>query len=272
MEVGMKENEKGLRVFNFESRQVRIVMIDGEPWFVARDVAGALGYSQASLEVGKVLFGHIPEEWVHLNPIRMNLKDGREQVRDMLCLSEQGVYFFLARSDKSAALPFQRKIAGEIMPSIRKHGAYMTPQKIKEIIQNPDVIISLAQTLKEEQAKTRGLEARIEADYPKVLFADSVATSKTSILIGDFAKILCQNGVPIGPNRFFQWLRDNEYLMSRKGESHNMPTQYSMENEWFEIKERVISSPDGNFRIVKTTKMTGKGQIYFLNLFITKLA
>jgi anti-repressor protein len=259
--------ENSLRVFGFEDKRARFVMVDGEPWFVAKDVAKALEYGEDSSV--SVLFKGVPEEWVRVNPISVNLKDGREQVRDMLCLSEQGLYFFLARSDKPKAIPFQKKIAGEILPSIRKYGAYMTPRKIEEILMNPDTIIGLAEALKREQAERGKLAARIEADYPKVLFADSVSASKTSILIGELAKLLRQNGVEVGQNRLFEILRGEGYLM-RSGSGRNMPTQRAMELDLFEIREITINRSNGEIDIKRTPRVTGRGQVYFLNRFLSE--
>ncbi|MBR0251141.1 MAG: phage antirepressor KilAC domain-containing protein [Synergistaceae bacterium] len=185
----------------------------------------------------------------------------------MLCLTEQGLYFFLGRSDKPKALPYQMWIAGDVVPSIRKHGIYMTPKTQDELIADPDLIIRLAQEVKAERAKRAELEAKVEEDKPKVLFADSVSASKTSILIGNLAKLLSQNGVKIGQNRLFRWLRKNGYLVGRKGESWNMPTQKSLDQKLFEVKESITNNPDGTTKIHHTTKVTGKGQIYFTNLF-----
>ena len=236
---------------------------------MAKDVAKALDYADESLESTNKLFAHIPAEWADRKPIPVKLKDGREQLREMLCLSEQGLYFFLARSDKPKAVPFQKKIAGEILPSIRKYGAYMTPRKIEEILMNPDTIIGLAEALKREQAERRELAAKIEADYPKVLFADSVSASNTSILVGELAKLLRQNGVEVGQNRLFEILRNEGYLL-RGGSGRNMPTQRSMELGLFEIKEITINRSDGGIDVKRTPKVAGRGQVYFVNRFLSK--
>jgi anti-repressor protein len=251
-----------LQVFEFDQRKVRVFNVDGEPAFVAKDVAEALGYAETSNS--SRLFHAVPEEWKGLNPI--HTPGGMQEI---LCLYEQGLYFFLARSDKPTALPFQKAIAGKIMPSIRKHGAYMTPQKIEEVLNDPDTIISLAQILKKEQTKARELAAKVEEDRPKVLFADSVSASHTSILIGELAKLLRQNGVEIGQNRLFEKLREEGYLM-KDGSSRNMPTQRSMELELFEVKETTINRSDGGIDIKKTPKVTGRGQVFFVNRFCGK--
>jgi phage antirepressor YoqD-like protein len=187
----------------------------------------------------------------------------------MQVLFEQGVYFYLSRCDKPSALSFQKKVAGEILPSIRKYGAYMTPQKTEEILTNPDTIIGLAQALKREQEKTKALAAKVESDFPKVLFADSVSASHTSILVGELAKLLRQNGVEVGQNRLFEILRNEGYLL-RGGSGRNMPTQRAMERGLFEIKEITINRSDGGIDVKRTTKVTGKGQVFFVNKFLAK--
>ena len=179
---------------------------------------------------------------------------------------EQGLYFFLARSDKPMALPFQKWLAGDVLPSIRRHGLYATPNTVEAMIADPDTAIMLLQNLKRERDRRASLEAQAAIDRPKVIFADAVDASHTSILVGDFAKILHQNGFSIGQKRLFEWMREHGYLM-KYGDSRNMPTQRSMEMKLFEIKERTINNPDGSIRITKTTKLTGKGQIYFVSLF-----
>lgn len=183
----------------------------------------------------------------------------------------ENIFYRLAMKAKNeAAEKFQAKIADEVIPSIRKHGAYMTPETIEQVLLSPDTLIKLATTLKEEQEKRKALESKVEIDRPKVLFADAVSTSKTAILVGDMAKLLKQNGVDIGQKRLFQWLRDNGYLIKQQGASWNMPTQYSMDMRLFEVKETTITHSDGHISISKTVKVTGKGQVYFINKFLKK--
>jgi anti-repressor protein len=246
-----------LQVFEFEDKKVRIVDMDGIPAFVAKDVVEGVGNTWN----GMSRIEHVPEEWRGVTSVVTP-----SGIQEMQVLFEQGVYFYLARCDKPAALPFQRKIAGEILPSIRKYGAYMTPQKIEEVLTNPDMVIELAQILKREQAKARELAAQVEKDRPKVLFADSVSASHTSILIGELAKLLRQNGVEIGQNRLFERLREEGYLV-KDGSSRNMPTQRSMELGLFEMKETAINRSNGEIDIRKTPKVTGRGQVYFVNRF-----
>lgn len=181
----------------------------------------------------------------------------------------ENVFYRLAMKAKNeAAERFQAKIADEVIPSIRRHGAYMMPDIIERVLEDPDTIIRLATALKEERKKRSALEEQAEVDRPKVLFADSVRASKHSILIGEMAKILKQNGVNMGQNRLFEWMRKNGYLIKRDGTDYNMPTQRAMEMGLFEIKETAITHSDGHTSINKTAKITGKGQQYFINKFL----
>lgn len=157
---------------------------------------------------------------------------------------------------------------GEVLPSIRKHGGYLTPEKVEEALLNPDTLIRLATDLKTEREKRMQLEEQAHRDRPKVLFADAVATAKSSILIGELAKLLKQNGIDIGQNRLFEWMRCNSYLIRRKGTDYNMPTQKAMESGLFEIKETSITHADGHISVNKTPKVTGRGQQYFINRFL----
>lgn len=251
--------ESAIQIFSNEEFQVRTIEDNGEIWFVAKDVAEALEYSYWQPNI----VAHVPEVWKGIK--RINTPGGYQE---MLCLTENGVYFFLGRSDKKKALPYQMWIAGDVVPSIRKHGMYATPAKVEDILSNPDAFIQVLQAYKAEREKRESLEAKIEEDKPKLIFAEAVNTSKESILIGNLAKVLRQNGVEIGQNRLFEWLRENGFLIKCKGERWNMPTQDSIERGLFEVKTRVINNPDGTTRIVRTTKVTGKGQIYFVNRFL----
>ena len=248
-----------LQVFNFEQKDVRVVMKDGEPWWVAKDVCEVLELSNPTM----ALEGLDEDE-------RAKFCLGRQG--DANIITESGLYTLVMRSNKPEAKRFRKWVTSEVLPIIRKHGAYMTPAKLEEVLLNPDTLIKLAQTLKEEQEKRAALEAQAEADRPKVLFANSVTASKTSILVGDLAKLLRQNGVQIGQNRLFQWLRENGYLIKRKGDSFNMPTQSAMESGLFEVLERTHSNPDGSIRITKTPKVTGRGQMFFINVFLKEVA
>lgn len=248
-----------LQVFNYNGNEVRTIQKDGEPWWVLKDVCEVLDISQA-VRVAE----RLDEDEVSQTHITDSL--GRQQ--STYIINESGLYNVILRSDKPEAKPFRKWVTSEVLPSIRKHGAYMTPQKIEEALLNPDTIIKLATNLKAEREKRMELERQAEKDKPLVTFANSVSVAKASILVGELAKLLKQNGIEMGQNRLFTWMRENGYLISRKGTDYNMPTQRSMEMELFEIKLTTISHGDGHTSLNKTPKVTGKGQIYFINLFL----
>jgi anti-repressor protein len=247
-----------LQVFNYNGNEVRTIQKDGEPWWVLKDVCEVLGLSSPHK-----VFDRLDEDEKGRNQIPT---PGGEQ--EMTVVNESGLYNVILRSDKPEAKPFRKWVTSEVLPSIRKHGAYMTPQKIEEALLNPDTIIKLATNLKAEREKRMELERQAEKDKPLVTFANSVSVAKASILVGELAKLLKQNGIEMGQNRLFTWMRENGYLISRKGADYNMPTQRSMEMELFEIKLTTISHGDGHTSLNKTPKVTGKGQIYFINLFL----
>lgn len=183
----------------------------------------------------------------------------------------ENIFYRLAMKAKNeTAERFQAFVADEVIPSIRRHGMFATADTVEKMLADPDVAIRLLNEIKSEREKRAALEQKVEQDKPKVLFADAVAASHTSILVGELAKILKQNGINIGQNRLFAELRDRGYLIKRKGTDWNMPTQRSMEMKLFEIKETVISHADGHTSINKTVKVTGAGQKFFINLFLKK--
>ena len=185
----------------------------------------------------------------------------------MKIIPEEDVYALIFGSHLESAKQFRRWLCDDVLPSIRRHGGYLTPSKIEEALLNPDTIIRLATDLKTEREKRQALEARAEADRPKVVFAESIEVAKTSILVGEMAKLIKQaTGYDIGQNRFFDWLRDSGYL-HKGGSQRNMPTQRCIEAGWMEIKEGSRIGSSGECHITRTTKITGKGQIYFINLF-----
>lgn len=243
------------QLFNFEGNNVRTLNYDEKVWFAAPDVTKALKLTNTTVAL-KSLDGD------EVTKFNLGGLSGETNF-----ISEPGLYKLIGASRKPAAKRFNRWVTHEVLPSIRKHGAYMTPETIEKVIYNPDFIINLATQLKDEQAKTAVLKADNEEMKPKALFADAVATSHTSILIGDLAKLIRQNGVNIGQNRLFSWLREHGYLIG-SGDRRNMPTQRSMDLGLFDIKERTFQNPDGSVRITKTTKVTGKGQQYFINKFL----
>ena len=247
---------------NPEFGQIRTIDRDGEPWFVGKDVAVALGYGDGKSPVNAVA-KHVDED--DKGVTEMMTPGGKQNIT---IINESGLYSLVLSSKLPTAKKFKRWVTSEVIPSIRKHGGYLTPDKIEEVLLNPDTLIQLAKNLKAEQEARQAAEMQIEENRPKVLFAEAVSASKQSILIGELAKLLKQNGVEIGQQRLFEWLRNKGYLIRRQGTDRNMPTQRAMELGLFEIKETTISHSDGHISINKTPKVTGKGQVYFINIFL----
>ena len=245
-----------VQIFSFENKQVRAIEIEGEPWFVGKDVASVLGYTNAS----KALKDHVDEEDKLNNESLVSLGQ-----RGGWIINESGLYSLILSSKLPSAKKFKRWVTSKVIPTIRKHGAYMTDQKAFDIVHNKSGLIDLLQQAADQ---LREKNVQIEEMRPKALFADSVSSSSSTISVGDLAKILKQNGINIGSIRFFAWLRDNGYLIKRQGSDYNSPTQYSMERGWFEVKETTVNYPDGRTLVKKTPKVTGKGQQYFVNRFL----
>lgn len=247
-----------MKIFeNSEFGAVRVVDVNGEPWFVARDVASALGYVDTT------------------QAIRMHCEKAKDfrgvemtaTATPMKIIPEEDVYALIFGSHLESAKQFRRWICDEVLPAIRKHGGYLTPAKLEEALTDPDTIIRLATNLKAERGKRQALEAQAAADRPKVVFAESIEVAKTSILVGEMAKLIKQaTGCDMGQNRFFEWLRANGYL-HKGGSARNMPTQRCIDAGWMEIKEGTRIGSSGECHITRTPKVTGKGQIYFVNLF-----
>lgn len=240
--------------FNYEGNTVRTIKTNGETWFVAADVARVLE------------IGNVSQALTRLDDDERTLisNEGKE----LNAVSEAGLYALILGSRKPQAKPFRRWVTHEVLPTIRAKGGYLTPEATEQALTDPDFIIRLATSLKEERAHRARLEAQAAKDAPKVLFADSVATSHTTILVGELAKILRGNGVNIGGTRLFAWMRENGYLISRKGSDWNMPAQRSMELGLFKIKETAVTHSDGHVTLSRTPKVTGKGQQYFIQKFI----
>lgn len=239
---------------------------DGTPWFVAQDVCRALELGNTRMAVDRL---DDDEKGVS----RIDTPGGPQ---DMTTVSEAGLYVLVLGSRKPEARAFKRWVTHEVLPDIRRHGMYATQDAIEKMLDDPDAMITVLQEYRDEKRRrieaehsARLLAAQAERNAPKVLFADSVATSHQSILIGELAKLLKQNGVDVGQNRLFDWLRRDGYLI-KGGESRNMPTQYAMEAGWMEIKERTILNPDGSVRLTRTPKVTGRGQQYFISRYLGK--
>lgn len=256
-----------LQTFNYQPQgcplpcQVRTIQKDNEPWFVLKDVCQVLGMSNS-----RMVADRLDQDEVSQTYITDSL--GRQQ--EMTIINESGLYHVILRSDKPEARPFRKWVTSEVLPTIRRHGMYATPDTVEKLLEDPDTTIKLLETIKQERASRLALEAKAEEDKPKVLFADAVSASHTSILVGELAKLLKQNGVDIGQNRLFAYLRENGYLIKRTGSDYNMPTQRSMERGWFKIKERTVQEPNGSISVKKTSLVTGKGQQYFINLFLSE--
>ena len=247
----------------FQSPQfgtIRTLMVDNEPWFVGKDVAEILGYGDTNQAIRK----HVDDE----DKLTRQF-DGTGQKRDMIIINESGLYSLIFSSKLPKAKEFKRWVTSEVLPSIRKHGAYMTDDVLERTITDPDFMIKLLTKMKGEKKAREIAEQQVKELTPKGIFADAVNSSETSILVGELAKLLKQNGVNMGRNRLFDWMKNNGYLI-KSGSERNMPTQKSMEMKLLEIKERNISNPDGSIKIVKTPKVTGKGQIYFINKLLAK--
>lgn len=238
-----------LQTFNFNDNEVRTVLINNEPYFVGKDAASILGYERTD----NAIRNHIDEDDKLMHQISAS-----GQNREMVFINESGLYSLVLSSKLPQAKEFKRWVTKEVLPSIRKNGGYIANQ---ESMSDEEL---MAKALEVAHRTIANKNKQIEELTPKALFADCVSASNTSILVGELAKIINQNGVKIGQNRLFQWMRENGYLI-RKGSSKNMPTQKSMDMGLMEIKERTITNPDGSLMITKTTKITGKGQVYFVN-------
>ena len=243
-----------LQIFKNENfGEIRTSNVNGEPYVMLNDVCEMLDIKNVS-----DVKARLKKDGVVNNEVIDRL--GRKQVATFI--NESNLYKVIFQSRKPQAEQFTEWVTSEVLPSIRKNGGYITNQESL----TPEQIVAQALIVANNiiQEKDRLLQEQ----KPKVLFADAVSTSHTSILVGELAKLINQNGVDIGQNRLFEWLRDNGFLIKRNGSDYNMPTQYSMDLGLFEIKERSIANPDGSVRITKTPKVTGKGQQYFINKFL----
>lgn len=248
-----------LQIFtNEQFGDIRTAEENGKVLFCGNDIANALGYSNPRDALNRHCKGVVKRD-----------APTEGGIQAISFIPEGDVYRLIAHSKLPKAQEFESWVFDEVLPTIRKHGAYMTEQTLEDALTSPDFLIRLATQLKEEQEARKALEAENAAMQPKALFADAVTASHTSILIGELAKILKQNGVDIGQNKLFERLRQDGYLM-KTGSSKNMPTQSAMEKGLFEIKESTKTEPNGSVRIMRTTKVTGKGQMYFVNLFLNK--
>ncbi len=193
--------------------------------------------------------------------------ESNPNIKVLMLINESCLYQAIFNSILPTAKQFKRWVISEVLSAICKHGGYLTPEKTKELLKNPDLLIQMLTDLKAERAKSAEAEQQLKAAEPKVIFADAVSASDATILIGDLAKLIKHNGHAIGQKRLFQWLRENGFLIKRQGADYNSPTQYAMELGLFKIKETAITHSDGHVTVSKTVKVTGKGEQYFINKF-----
>ena len=253
-----------ITIFTYENANVRTLTTeDGTPLFCGKDIASILGYKDTTNALKLHCRGVVKH-----HPIVDSL--GRTQ--EARFITEPDLYRLITRSKLPEAEKFERWVFEEVLPSIRKHGVYATESVVDAMLADPEAMIRTLTALKEERAKRAQLEKQAQTNAPKVLFADAVASAKTDILIGDLAKILRGNGVDTGQRRLFEWMRENGYLIRQKGSSWNMPTQKAMDMGLFRVKETVVTHADGHTTVNRTTKVTGRGQTYFVNKFLAHTA
>ncbi|MCQ6530618.1 phage antirepressor [Bacillus mycoides] len=252
-----------LQVFNNkEFGQVRTVTQGEEVLFVAKDICEVLEIKQSSVALKKL----DEDEKVVIN---IHTPGGSQ---DTWGINEGGLYSLIMTSRKPQAKAFKKWVTSEVLPSIRKHGAYMTDQALEQAVTNPDFMIGLLTNLKEEQAKRIEAERKILQQQPLVTFAEAVQVSTNLISVKQLANLMKQKGIDTGRNRLFEWLRENGYLCKKRGSLYNTPTQYSMDLELFESQEFVRTNSEGEFVTSFTPKVTGKGQLYFINKFLNQEA
>ena len=254
-----------LKIFNYENANVRTTVRNGEIWFVLKDVCEVLGIHNS-----KMVATRLDDDEKAAIRLADTRSDSSNQMRNFIAVNESGLYKVILRSDRPEAKKFMRWITHEVLPTIRKHGAYITSDKMEELMTDPDTWVKLIRTLQQERREKAMLQNQIEIDRPKIVFADAVSVSESDVLIGELAKILKGNGVDIGQNRLFERLRNDGFLVRRNGGDYNMPTQKAMDRQLFKIKETAITHSDGHVTINKTVKVTGKGQLYFVNLFLNE--
>ena len=237
--------------------KVRVVEQGGEPWFVGNEVARILGYSQAA----KAVREHVKDS--HKGVSEMDTPGGRQKI---IIIDEAGLYSLVMRSKLPQAEEFQEWVTAEVLPAIRKTGGYIAgSEKMSDAELMAKAVLVAQATIKERDARIKELESDTQRMKPKEIFADAVSASDQTILIGDLAKLIKQNGHDIGRKRMFEWLRNNGYLIKRPGADYNSPTQRAMELGLFRIKETAVTHSDGHVTVSKTVKVTGKGQAYFVN-------
>ncbi|MEF2911080.1 MAG: phage antirepressor [Phascolarctobacterium sp.] len=241
--------------------QVRTIQQNGEPWFIGKDVAEILGYKKPENAIAV----HVDDEDKTTTLIQGT---GSNYKSNAVIINESGLYSLILSSKMPKAKEFKRWVTSEVIPAIRKTGGYIAGSENMTDAEIMAKAVLVAQsTIRQRDQRIKELESDVAAAKPKVLFADAVSASDSTILIGDLAKLIKQNGHPIGQKRLFCWMREQGYLIKRQGADYNSPTQRAMEMGLFKIKETAISHSDGHVSVSKTTKVTGKGQQYFINKF-----
>lgn len=257
-----------LKIFkNEEFGEVRTMLVNGEPYFVGKDVASVLGYSNTR----NAILQHVDSE----DDLKQGVPDSQGFTQQTTLINESGLYSLIFGSKLESAKSFKRWVTSEVLPAIRKTGSYNLPSyQIENPIKRAETWIQEEkerQALKEQTRQlteeNKNLENQIEEDLPKVIFAMAVTESKRSCLVAELTKIICQNGMEVGQNRLFKWLRKRGYL-GVKGEYYNQPMQRWVEAGMFEIKKRTITKPNGDLITVSTPLVTGKGQMYLVNKFL----
>ncbi|GHU18124.1 antirepressor [Alphaproteobacteria bacterium] len=248
------------QIFFYCGKNVRTSWKDGELWWVLKDVCEVLGISNS-----RDIAARLEED--EKGVISIDTLGGRQK---LTIINEYGLYKVILRSDKPEARKFQHWITHEVLPQIRKRGAYITREKAEELLNDPDVLIDMLNAIKKEREEKEQLQNKIDDDKPKVVFADAVSATKDTILIRDLAKILKGNGIEIGEKRLFELLRRGGFLIKKDGADFNSPTQKSMELGLFTLTENVIERISGEIILSKTSRVTGKGQRYFINYFLSK--
>lgn len=238
--------------------KVRVVEQGGEPWFVGKDIAEILGYS----DLNKAVAMHVDDDDKKLND-KTSPSFGQ---RGTTLINESGLYSLILSSKLPDAKKFKHWVTAEVLPAIRKTGGYIAgSEKMSDAELMAKAVLVAQATIKERDARIKELESDTQRMKPKEIFADAVSASDQTILIGDLAKLIKQNGHDIGQKRMFEWLRNNGYLIKRQGADYNSPTQRAMELGLFRIKETAVTHSDGHVTVSKTVKVTGKGQAYFVN-------
>lgn len=252
-----------LKVFeNSEFGQMMILIEDGKELFPASQAAVSLGYTNPR----KAIADHC--RWVTKRDVPH--PQNPDKTMEINFIPEGDLYRLIVKSQLPAAERFEKWVFDDVLPLIRKHGAYVTSSKLEEIMNDPDAWIKMLTTIKNERTARIAAEATVAAQAPKVLFADAVSVSDGAILIGELAKMLRGNGIEIGQNRLFEKLREDGFLIKRQGTDYNAPTQRAMEKGLFKVKETAITHSDGHVSINRTTKVTGKGQVYFINRYMER--